>query len=86
MTVANMRRFNDPTDSVTQLMVFGRVGANKAGRITEGQALLGKVNENYHILTFQIVSSNGLRQVILSFEKEDSEHRRASEVRNDSEP
>ena len=63
--LANMRRFNDPTDSITQLMVFGRVGANNAERTAEGQ--VRKVNENYHIMTFQIVSSNGLRQVILSF-------------------
>ena len=64
--VANMRRFEDPSDAWTRLNVFGSVGANNAGRIAKGQAR--KVNENYLILTFQIVSSNGLRHVILSFE------------------
>ena len=67
---ANMRRFQDPSDPWTRLTVFGRVGANNAGRIVrrnaEGQAR--KVNENYHIMTFQIVSSNGLRHVILSLQ------------------
>ena len=47
---ANMRRFQDPSDPWTQLTVFGRVGANNAGRNAEGQAR--KVNENYHIMTF----------------------------------
>ena len=64
--IANMRRYENQYDSWTQLTVFGSVGANNAGRIAKGQAR--KVNENYHILTFQIVSSNGLRHVILSFE------------------
>ena len=34
----NMRKFNDPNDSMTRLMVFGRVGANNAGRAAEKQA------------------------------------------------
>ena len=34
----NMRKFNDPNDSMTRLMVFGNVGANNAGRVAEGQA------------------------------------------------
>ena len=63
---ANMRRFDDQSDTWTRLTVFGIVGANNAGRNAEGQAR--KVNENYHIMTFQIVPSNGLRHVILSFE------------------
>jgi hypothetical protein len=63
---ANVRRFDDQSDTWTRLTVFGIVGANNAGRHAEGQAR--KVNENYHIMTFQIVSSNGLRHVILSFE------------------
>ena len=62
---ANMRRFDDQSDTWTRLTVFGGVGANNAGRNAEGQ--VRKVNENFHIMTFQIVSSNGLRQVILSF-------------------
>ena len=64
--IANMRRYENQYDPWTQLTVFGSVGANNAGRIAEGQAR--KVNENYHIMTFQIVSSNGLCHVILSFE------------------
>ncbi len=44
--LANMR-FKDPTDSMTQLIVYGSVGANNAGRTAEGQALLRKVNEIY---------------------------------------
>ena len=64
--IANMRRYENQYDPWTQLTVLGRVGANNAGRNAEGQAR--KVNENYHIMTFQIVSSNGLRQLILSFE------------------
>ncbi len=63
--MTNMRRFNDPTDLMTQLMVFGRVGANNAGRNAEGQAR--KVNESNHILTFKIVSSNGLRRCAMLF-------------------
>ena len=51
---ANMRRYENQYDSWTQLIVFGRVGANNAGRNAEAQAR--KVNENYHIMTFQIVS------------------------------
>ena len=62
---ANMRRFDDQSDTWTRLTIFGGVGANNAGRNAEGQ--VRKVNENFHIMTFQIVSSNGLRQVILSF-------------------
>ena len=63
---ANVRRFHDQSDTWTQLTIFGEVGANNAGRNAEGQ--VRKVNENFHIMTFQIVSSNGLRQVIVSFE------------------
>ena len=63
--LADMRRYENQYDSWTQLIVFGGVGANNAGRKAEGQ--VRKVNENFHIMTFQIVSSNGLRQVILSF-------------------
>ena len=63
---ANMRRFDDQSDTWTRLTIFGGVGANNAGRNAEGQ--VRKVNENFHIMTFQIVSSNGLRQVIVSFE------------------
>ncbi len=62
---ANMRRFDDQYDTWTRLTIFGGVGANNAGRNAEGQ--VRKVNENFHIMTFQIVSSNGLRQAILSF-------------------
>ena len=47
---ANMRRFDDQSDTWTRLTVFGIVGANNAGRNAEGQAR--KVNENYHIMTF----------------------------------
>ena len=63
---ANMRRFDDQSDTWTRLPIFGEVGANNAGRNAEGQ--VRKVNENFHIMSFQIVSSNGLRQVIVSFE------------------
>ncbi len=41
----NMRRYNNPTDSMTQLTVFRIVRANNAGRSAEEQT--GKVNENY---------------------------------------
>jgi len=34
----NMRKFNDPNDSMTRLMVYGRVGANNAGRAADKQA------------------------------------------------
>ena len=64
--IAKMRRYQDPIDAWTRLAVFGGIGANNAGRNAEGQ--VRKVNENFHIMTFQIVSSNGLRQVIVSFE------------------
>ena len=64
--IANMRRYENQCDSWTQLLVFGGIGANNAGRNAEGQ--VRKVNENFHIMTFQIVSSNRLRQVIVSFE------------------
>ena len=63
---ANKVRFDDQSDTWTRLTIFGGVGANNAGRNAEGQ--VRKVNENFHIMTFQIVSSNGLRQVIVSFE------------------
>ena len=36
--ITNMRRFNDPTDSMTRLMEFGSVGANNARRSAEGRA------------------------------------------------
>ncbi len=31
----DMRKFNDPNDSMTRLMVFGAVGANNAGRAAD---------------------------------------------------
>ena len=44
----NMRKFNDPNDSMTRLMVFGGVGANNAGRAAEKQARkVGNLIENY---------------------------------------
>ena len=48
---ANMRRFDDQSDTWTRLTVFGIVGANNAGRIAEGQ--VRKVNENFHIIIFR---------------------------------
>ena len=44
----DMRKFNDPNDSMTRLMVFGGVGANNAGRAAEKQARkVGCLIENY---------------------------------------
>ena len=44
----NMRKFNDPNDSMTRLMVYGRVGANNAGRAAEKQdRQVGCLIENY---------------------------------------
>ncbi len=34
----NMRRFKDPNDTWTRLVVFGGVGANNAGRAAEKKA------------------------------------------------
>ena len=49
--LADMRRYENQYDSWTQLIVFGGVGANNAGRIAEGQ--VRKVNENFHIIIFR---------------------------------
>lgn len=46
--LTNMRRFEDPNDAWTQLMVFGGVGANNAGRLAERQARrVGCLIQNY---------------------------------------
>ncbi len=63
--LTNMSRFNDPTDSITRL-IPASLDASGQTRTAEGRAR--QVNENYHILTLPIVSSNGLCHVILSFE------------------
>jgi hypothetical protein len=44
----DMRKFNDPNDSMTRLMVFGAVGANNAGRTADKAARqVGCLIENY---------------------------------------
>ena len=44
----DMRKFNDPNDSMTRLMVFGAVGANNAGRAADKAARqVGCLIENY---------------------------------------
>ena len=44
----DMRKFNDPNDSMTRLMVFGAVGANNAGRTADKEARkVGCLIENY---------------------------------------
>ena len=44
----NIRKFNDPNDSMTRLMVFGVVGANNAGRAADKAARqVGCLIKNY---------------------------------------
>ena len=44
----DMRKFNDPNDSMTRLMVFGAVGANNAGRAADKAARqVGCLIKNY---------------------------------------
>jgi hypothetical protein len=46
--LTNMRKYDDPNDSMTRLRVFGGVGANNAGRAADKQARkVGCLIENY---------------------------------------